>query len=75
MKKEDLSALQNLYKGIFTEDSEPSVTDKPTSAKTITDGLGIYENSIKSTELPAPQKQMTLSEEAEVVTQITSSTP
>ena len=75
MKKEDLSALQNLYKGIFTEDSATSVTDKPTSAKTITDGLGIYENSIKSTELPAPQKQMTLSEEAEVVTHITSSTP
>jgi len=75
MKKEDLSALQNLYKGIFTEDFEPSVTDKPTSAKTITDGLGIYENHIKSTETSAPQKQVTLSEEAEVVTHITSSTP
>lgn len=75
MKKEDLSALQNLYKGIFSEDSAPSVTDKPTTAKTITDGLGIYESHIKSTESPAPQKQVTLSEEAEVVTQITSSTP
>ncbi len=75
MKKEDLSALQNLYKGIFTEDSEPSVTDKPTTAKTITDGLGIYESHIKSAESPVPQKQVTLSEEAEVVTHITSSTP
>jgi hypothetical protein len=75
MKKEDLSALQNLYKGIFTEDSEPSVTDKPTTAKTITDGLGIYETHIKSTESPVPQRQVTLSEEAEVVTHITSSTP
>lgn len=75
MKKEDLSALQNLYQGIFSEDSAPSVTDKPTTAKTITDGLGIYESHIKSTESPAPQKQVTLSEEAEVVTQITSSTP
>lgn len=75
MKKEDLSALQNLYQGIFSEDSAPSVTDKPTTAKTITDGLGIYESHIKSTESPAPEKQVTLSEEAEVVTQITSSTP
>ena len=75
MKKEDLSALQNLYQDIFSEDSAPSVTDKPTTAKTITDGLGIYESHIKSTESPAPQKQVTLSEEAEVVTQITSSTP
>lgn len=75
MKKEDLSALQNLYTGIFTEDSEPSVTDKPTTAKTITDGLGIYESHIKSAESPVPQKQVTLSEDLQVVTHITSSTP
>lgn len=75
MKKEDLGALKNLYQGIFTEGSESVVSDKPTTARTISNGLGIYENQIKSSEVSVPQKQIVLSEDAEVVTQITSSTP
>jgi hypothetical protein len=75
MKKEDLGALKNLYQGIFTEGSESVVSDKPTTARTINNGLGIYENQIKSSEVSVPQKQIVLSEDAEVVTQITSSTP
>jgi len=60
MKREDLGEIQSLYHSIKSDTFTPSVCDKPTVTRTITNGLSIYESQIRNSKV---ENKVLLSEE------------